>query len=171
MPPETSGGLKKKETKPLEIVEEELVISPEDVLIMPESTAEVVSPGRFGDFEDWGTVPTEFEGRGIVDDLPDEIPPELEEALRGAIEANLAAGVEQGHISQDLATELGRSLAVLFRRLETDDMDSDEFKEAYMALFEDNREQFDKIEEVQPTPEQEEIFRRYGIDPIGGDET
>ena len=74
MPPETSGGLKKKETKPLEIVEEELVISPEDVLIMPESTAEVVSPGRFGDVEDWGTVPTEFEGRGIVDDLPDEIP-------------------------------------------------------------------------------------------------
>ena len=95
----------------------------------------------------------------------------MEEAFREAIEANLAAGVEQGHISQDLATELGRSLAVLFRRLETDDMDSDEFKEAYMALFEDNSEQLDKIEEVQPTPEQEEIFRRYGIDPIGGDET
>ena len=44
-------------------------------------------------------------------------------------------------------------------------------RKAYMALFEDNSEQLDKIEEVQPTPEQEEIFRRYGIDPIGGDET
>ena len=95
--------------------------------------------------------------------------PELEEAFRGAIEANLA-GVSRA-TSGGPATELGRSLAVLFRRLKTDDMDSDEFKEAYMALFEDNREQFDKIEEVQPTPEQEEIFRRYGIDPIGGDET